>query len=235
GFGLAERKVCVNNTLHECTSDADCFGQTGSCIGARRCFAGPPVPFVNNVASVCLMTPLVSDSTATVDVTTGALSISSTSYTHVYLTACGVFQNPCPRCLSGVCDGGDRMGRPCTPGDPITMTSLDCPPPEGNFFLALGPGSAQQSNAPKTLSANASGMFCPGQLNAGAFGEHDARRIGVTGTAAGDLRDHQPHLTSLLSLGCISTTGSTAADTLADFPGPQAQSVPTEVQLSETP
>jgi hypothetical protein len=227
--------VCVNNTLHDCTSDADCFGQAGSCIGARRCFAGPPVPFVNNVASVCLMTPLVSDTVATVDVTTGALDITSTSYTHVYLIGFGSIPNPCPRCLAGVCNGGDRAGRPCAPGDPVTMTSLDCPPPENAFFLALGPGTSQQSNAPKTLAANGAGLFCPGQLNAGAFGEHDARRIELTGTPAGDLRDHQPHLTSLLSLSCIPTTGSAAADTLADFPGPQAQSVPTEVQLTETP
>jgi hypothetical protein len=234
GFGPAARKICINNSLYSCTSDADCFGQAGSCIGAPRCYAGPPTPFVNNVASVCLMTPLNADTTATVDVTTGAIDLAATTRTHVYLTAFGSVPNPCPQCVSGHCTGGDRYGRPCTPGDPITLTSLDCPPPESSFFLALGPGSSAQSTVPRSL-ASATGLFCAGQVHPGAFGEHDARRIELTGTPAGDLRDHQSHVGTLLTLGCISTTGSAAADTLADFPGPQAQSIPTQVQLTETP
>jgi hypothetical protein len=234
-FGPAESKICLNNTSRSCQSDADCSGQANSCVPTPRCFAGPPTPFVSTIASVCLMTPLTAPSTATVDVTTGSLSLATTNKTLVYLTSFGSTPDPCPRCITSRCTTGERAGLACTVQDPVNLTSLDCPPSDNSFFLSLAPGSSALSTDPKTLTANASGTFCPNQLHAGAFGEEDARRIELTGSPAGDLRDHQPHTANLLTLSCVPSSGIAAVDTLADFPGPQAQSSPTQLQLTETP
>ena len=76
----------------------------------------------------------------------------------------------------------------------------------------------------KTLASNAGGLFCPDQLHPGAFGIPAVRRIEMSGTPAGDLRDGQPHPMTLLDLTCVGSTGTPAADQVADFPGPQAMS-----------
>ena len=101
------------------------------------------------------------------------------------------------------------------------------------FFLSLGPGTATNSTTPRALAANASGLFCPNQVHAGAFGVSVARRIELGGIPAGDLRDGQPHPVTLLDLVCVGSTGNPTADQLADFPGPQATSIAGEVQLTE--
>ena len=230
-FGPAEQKVCLHNTAQTCATDADCGGTAGGCAPVPRCYAAPPQPFVNNVASVCLMSPLEADTTGTVNLDTGALTLTTTTRTLVYLTSFGINQHACPRCLNGVCNDGQRQGLPCTVSASPDQTSLDCPPRENTFFLSLGPGSSVSSTAPRSLSANASGLFCPNQLHAGAFGVPAVRRIALDGIAAGDLRDGQPHQTTLLDLVCIGSTGTPAVDQLADFPGPQAISNTGAVQL----
>jgi hypothetical protein len=156
----------------------------------------------------------------------------STSRTVVYLTGFGIQPYPCPRCLSGVCDGGARNGRSCTVSTSVEQTSLDCPPSDSQFFLSLGPGPSSSSTQPRTLAA-ADGLFCPGQLHPGAFGLPAARRIDLPGIPAGNLQDHDPHLATLLQLFCVPATGNSQVDHLADYPGPQAQSITGTVQLTE--
>jgi hypothetical protein len=179
------------------------------------------------------MSPLEADTTGTVDPTTGALTLTTTTRTLVYLTYFGNYPNACPRCLSGVCDSGQRSGLPCTVSASPDQTSLDCPPSDYTFFLSLGPGASVSSTAPRSLAADASGFFCPNQLHAGAFGVPAVRRIALDGIAAGDLRDGLPHPVTLLDLVCVGSTGNPTADQLADFPGPQATSIAGEVQLTE--
>jgi hypothetical protein len=128
--------------------------------------------------------------------------------------------------------GGARDGLACTPSASLAQTSLDCPPYDYQFYLALGTTAAGMSSAPVSTNA-ADGLFCPGQVHPGAFGEEDARRIEVTGIAAGSLRDHLPHPQTLQTLQCVASTGNALADELADFPGPQAQSTVGLVQLTE--
>jgi hypothetical protein len=123
------------------------------------------------------------------------------------------------------------VGLACTPSTSVEQTSLDCPPFDYQFFLSLGAGSSTISNSPRMLSA-ADGLFCPSQAHAGAFGIPAARRIELTGIAAGDLHDHQPHLTTLLNLFCVPQTGNATVDMLADFPGPEALSTTGTVQLN---
>ena len=55
----------------------------------------------------------------------------------------------------------------------------------------------------------------------------------MSGTSAGDLRDGLPHPVSMLDLVCIQSTGNPAADQVADFPGPQANSAASTIQLIE--
>jgi hypothetical protein len=88
------------------------------------------------------------------------------------------------------------------------------------------------STTPRSMGANASGLFCPNQVHTGAFGVPAARRIELGGIPAGDLTDGAPHPVTLLDLVCIGATG-TPADQLADFPGPQAMSIAGEVRLTE--
>jgi hypothetical protein len=232
-FGPVEQRVCLSNPLRSCTVDADCGGPAGNCAPVPRCYAAPPQPFRTSIASVCLMSPLDADTTGTVDPATGAVTLTTTTRTLVYLTGIGSVPYPCPRCINAQCDAGGRAGLPCTVSASPDLTSLDCPPADASFFLSLGPGTQVNSTAPRSLAANASGLFCPNQLHAGAFGVPAARRIELAGLAAGDLRDGLPHPLSLLDLVCIGTTGNAAADQLADFPGPQATSTVWEVQLTQ--
>jgi len=233
-FGPASDKICLNNTSQSWTADADCgaYAAAGSCAPVPRCFAAPPQPFVNSLASVCIMTPLAADTSASLTPATGAFALTSSVRTLVYLTSFGVNPHPCPRCIAGTCDSGQRSGQSCTVGPTPDETSLDCPPADSTYYLALGPGLATSSTAPRSL-ANANGLFCPGQVHAGAFGIPAVRRIEMSGTTGGDLRDGEPHGVTTLDLTCIGSTGNPAADQVADFPGPQASSTAGQLRLSQ--
>jgi hypothetical protein len=114
------------------------------------------------------------------------------------------------------------------PGD---VTTLDCPPSDFQFFLALrGQVSSSTNRVARTA---ADGFFCPGQRNPGAFGRDNVRRIEETGTPAGGLLDLLPHPATLLDIPCIASTGNSATDAAADFPGPEASSIAGTVQMSK--
>jgi hypothetical protein len=69
---------------------------------------------------------------------------------------------------------------------------------------------------------DAAGLFCPGQGNAGAFGQASARCIEETGTPSGPLAPSTPSPAVLASVFCIPATGNVAVDGVADLPGPGA-------------
>ena len=81
-----------------------------------------------------------------------------------------------------------------------------------------------------TSLTSASGNFCP-QNNPGAFGVAGAQCITETGMPGGDLSDHLPHNSHLVSVFCIPSTGSAAVDGVADLPGPGAFSLNGNAQL----
>ncbi len=68
----------------------------------------------------------------------------------------------------------------------------------------------------------ATGIFCPGQNDAGAFGQPTTQCIKETGTPAGNLNDGATHTAALASVFCIPATGNAAVDGVADLPGPGA-------------
>ena len=227
--GPAAFEICVNDPKVRCAEDADCGGRAGSCQHAPRCFAGPPQVFrsvINGFSiDVCLISPLAGDVTATVTPSSGDMSLQTPSRTLVYLTF-----NGCPQCLSGACVGGPRNGLPCTVSASSDQTSLDCPPDFSSYFASFGPGTSALSNDPVAMSS-ATGLFCPGQVNPGAFGEPSVRRIELSGFAAGDLTDGDPHSLALLDLQCVAATGNAAVDSLSDFPGPRALTIAGTVTL----
>lgn len=233
GFGdctfgpSTRRKICLNNPVRACTSDAQCGGVLGSCAPAPRCFAGPPVPF-RTIVGACLVNVVAGDATGTLDPTTGELDLTTPTSVYVYLTPSTAA--PCPRCIANMCQGGARDGRPCTVSTSVEQTSLDCPPLDSQFYLALA--AAAHSSTRAVIRTAGDGVFCPGQRNPGAFGHPEVRRIEQLGTPAGNLLDLAPHPATLLDVQCAPSTGDPYIDSLTDFPGPVATSTAGTVQMS---
>ncbi len=226
-LGPSTRRICVNNPTRSCATDADCGGFNDPCQLAPRCFASPPTPFRSSF-NVCFQTVFAANVSGSVDVATGELALATPTQVLVYLTST---EPPCPRCVDHMCQGGARNGLACTPSASLEQTSLDCPPRDDQFYIALGGPAANFSNRQVTKTAS-DGLFCPGQRNPGAFGNEDVRRIEETGMPAGSLLDLAPHPTSGLDVHCDGSTGNSVVDEAADFPGPQAQSIAGTVQLS---
>src|SRR5262249_12657401 len=153
---------------------------------------------------VCLLSPLADDVEATVAPATGEMSLITPSKTLVYLTFDG-----CPQCVEGSCQGGPRDHLACRVSSSPDLTSLDCPPDAGTYFAAFGPRTQALSNDPVSMSS-ATGLFCPGQRNPGAFGDAAVKRIALAGFPAGDLTDGEPHSLALLDLQCVAATGNQA-------------------------
>src|SRR5262249_59932545 len=111
---------------------------------------------------------------------------------------------------------------------------LDAPPAEAQFIATLPVDLTPLSSATITKTA-ADGLFCPGQLNAGAFGQASAQAIVQEGSAAGDLSDGLPHAGVLTSNFCIPPTGNIALDGIADLPGPGSLSLVGNAQFVTVP
>lgn len=148
----------------------------------------------------------------------------------VYINQFDIFATtPCPQCLQGTCVGGARDGQACTPTASLNQTSTDCLPNDRDFFTFVF-GVISFTTAPRSISAP-DGLFCPGQVNPGAFGVSSVRRIELSGTPAGSLLDLAPHPATFLNLGCSAASGDSAVDSLADLPGPGAGSVTGVLQM----
>jgi len=240
-LGAGPGKQCVNNNaLPSCTTDGDCGGAAGSCALAANCYLGPPLPIPCpspfGALTACVVNVIQTDGSGTMDVTTGSASASLSLSSRVYIT--GNMAEPCPRCLSGSCNPAWQTnaaqpspdsGNMCTAVGTL-MTSLDCRPALGGFQAGLAIDLNPLTTG-TTSMANAGGLFCPGQNNAGAFGQAAAQRIAETGSPAGDLSDNLPHTAHLGSVFCIPATGNGAIDGVGDLPGPGAISLTGNVQL----
>ncbi len=223
---------CVNNnSVPSCTSDAQCGGLAGSCALDANCFFGPPLPILSpppfNALTTCVMNVVQSDAGGTFNGATGDTSVSLPLSSRVYIT--GNSASPCPKCLSGACDStwktntnapGPDAGHACAPTG-ASLTSTDCRPSLPGFQAPLGIDLTPLTTGTAAKTA-ASGLFCPGQNNAGAFGQTTAQCVQETGSAAGNLSDGMPHPASLGAVFCIPATGNGAVDGVADLPGPGA-------------
>src|SRR5262249_29000361 len=91
----------------------------------------------------------------------------------VYLT--GNLASPCPRCIGGSCNAGPNAGHACQAVGALGA-ALDCPPAPGQFIAPLNVILSPLTTGTLEKS-DPSGLFCPGQSQAGAFGRTDVRRI----------------------------------------------------------
>jgi hypothetical protein len=233
-------KHCVNNnTLPACANDGACGGTAGSCADDANCYFGPPLPIVGVPASLttCVLNVIKSDASGTVNLATGASSVSLPLLSRVYIT--GNSASPCPTCIKNKCDATWKTGGVGNPSPDsgnkcvavgALATSHDCRPNLPGFQAPLDTDLTPLTTGTASKT-NAGGLMCV-QSNAGAFGKPTAKCITETGSPAGDSSDGAPHGSRLGSVFCIPATGNPAIDGVADLPGPGAIGLNGTVQVN---
>jgi hypothetical protein len=198
-------------------------GSNRNCSRAG-CFFGSPLPISNGPLSTCVDNTFTATASGTLNISTGQFNGSVPLQSAVTVT--GNSAQPCPHCVGGLCDGNSsNAGAACT-ADSAGGESHDCGP--------IGPGLppfAVDLTPISTGSASASdpgGIFCPGQANAGAFGQPAATSISENGVAS----TSSP---TLVSIFCIPSTGNVLIDGSADLPGPGATSLPVSAAITAIP
>ncbi len=240
--GAGPATHCVNNnTLPACTTDANCGGANGACALDANCFFGPPLPIPSpapfTALTTCVLNVVQTSATGTGNSATGSSTISLPLSSRVYIT--GNNASPCPKCLTGHCDPTWKTNTSTTSPDTNAvctavgskMTTNQCRPSLPGFQAPL-PVSLNPLTTGTTSETAASGLFCPNQNNAGAFGQASAQCVTETGAPAGSLLDNAPHNAHLVSVFCIPSTGAAAVDGVADLPGPGAFSLNGNAQLT---
>jgi hypothetical protein len=231
-LGAGPRRACVNGDpgvdgTGTCTVDADCGGEfaaIGSCQLEAHCYFGPPIPVPNGGLSACVVNTFLTDLCGRVNLLPRQVSLTTALSSRVYFTANAA--SPCPRCESGVCNGGARAGLACTPVG-SAQTSIDCPPPPIRFLGALTVALPSLTTGTATLTAH-DGEFCANQPSPGAFGVADARKITETGLPP--LASTNLLAMHLASTFCVPATG-TFLDFVAQLPAAGALSAAGKLDL----
>jgi len=197
-----------------------------------------PAPFA--ALTTCVLNAILNDASGSVTLNTGDTAFNLNLSSRVYIS--GNTASPCPKCLSNVCDTtwktgtattSPDSGNACTPVG-IQQTSIDCRPSLPGFQAPL-PVNIVPLTTGHSIASAASGLFCPFQNNAGAFGQATARAIQQQGIAAGDLTDGLPHASVLGYNFCIPATGNAAVDGVADLPGPGSLGLAGDLQYVASP
>jgi hypothetical protein len=163
----------------------------------------------------------------------GTVSLSLSLRSHVYLTGLAYgATTPCPRCIGGLCSGGQRSGLACTAGSPTSLTSIDCPPLSSQWVAPLAISFTLSSNTSNLASST--GLFCPGQqtgpTHVGAFGVGLARDIVLNGIPSPAGLNGSPHQATLGGPFCIPGV-NLALNGTSDLPGPGGLSLVTDITL----
>jgi len=131
---------------------------------------------------------------------------------------------PCPACVNGMCNSGERAGQACSGGFGPEGTTIECPPGSDDFIgqLLVNPLSVTSGTA--EMVADSEGNFCPGQRQPGIFGTgFSGRRV----RQIGNLVPSDP--TSItVQLGgnlCLGSSGAQLVDGVVGLPGPSSASV----------
>jgi len=233
--GAGPGKHCVNvssPTVTPCATDSDCpaTGQAGSCQLDANCFFGPPLPIPNPTIknlTTCVLNVIQTNGSGTVNSTTGDAVLSLPLSSRVHVT--GNVASPCPKCVSGTCTTGANAGKSCTAVGSL-MTSNDCPPSANQYVGAL-PVNLSPLTTGASITTSSTGQFCPGQNNAGAFGQATTRAIKQNGSPGGNLTDMNPHPAVIGYSFCIPATGNAGIDAVADLPGPGSVGLNGSLQL----
>jgi hypothetical protein len=208
-------KHCLTAGNASCTTDGDCLGLSGACAFDTNCFFVQPIPIANGPLSICLVDVVETEETGTIDVGSGAISITEHHASRAYVT--GDAASPCPRCVAGVCTAGKNAGGPCGVVGGLG-TSVDCLPDDASFIAAVQLHEQFSTGASEIADFGAG--FCPAQTVPGAYGASDGVRVVAAGSPAGSLADGAPHAVALASTFCVPSTGSPVLDALVKLPGP---------------
>jgi hypothetical protein len=217
-----------------CAQDQDCGpGAPGRCTLDANCFFGPPLPLAVPTApalSVCVVNAFDQGACGDMNLLSRSATFSAGVSARAYLT--GNAESPCPRCVSGRCDGGKRAGATCQAVG-SAGTSIDCPPAD-NLFQGALPVVLQGGSTEPTALVATDGKFCAGQGVIGAFGRTDATRIATRGMRLNPLGLlSQDALLTVAAPFCITATGSPVIDGTVGLPGPGVFSVATRLELGD--
>lgn len=152
-----DSRRCTGDPFVRCTNDAQCTG-----IGACAFFLGAPFPTSGGGIGNCIVRHVSGGVTGTLDPDTGDVSISVPTTTRVYLG--GSPDAPCPRCIAGTCQGGQRALLPCaidgsSPTPNFGDLSLDCPPQTAQL-IATATTTIPSSTGSPALTLTSAQPFC---------------------------------------------------------------------------
>ena len=230
--GAGPDQHCYNgnpgtNGMGLCTVDADCGSDQDYCLPTANCYFGAPIPLrpSSPAFNSCVMQAILTDACGAINLNDVTASLSVALGVRMYLT-----QNepPCPACMNGMCNSGQRAGLSCTGGMGQGFgpegTTIECPPLDDDFIgqLLVNPLSVTSGTA--ELLADSEGNFCPGQRQPGIFGTgFSGRRVTQTGNLIpGDLSNITVELGGNL---CLGSSGANLVDGVVGLPGPSSASV----------
>ena len=219
--------VSANTTVPAVNTAAPDCTNTGCNFGTPLPIPNPAIPSI----STCVVNKWATPASGTLNLTTGAASLSIPLAADTYLTGVAL----CPKCSAtgspgspgvGTCMGGLRNGLACTSTNPTGLTR-DCVPTNATKIGTISVNLSPAETNTRT-STNATGQFCPSQTvtAAGCFGSTACRTINENGVPAGVLTIGTPKTVTLASTFCIPGTGNGAVDGSANLPGPGAVSLP---------
>jgi hypothetical protein len=256
--GNAETQMNIDCTGSSCVVSGRTSAETGSAFNCSDtgCPFGPWLPISNAGASTCVRNTFSTPATGTLDMSTGSFVGAFPLSSAVYLTANATL--PCPLCVggtpgvagSGTCQtagqwtsgGGPSpdAGNACTPVNADGNTH-DCGPPAAVALTPFAVNLDPITTGAATFS-DASGLFCPSQATAGAFGCSGSGSpngicpggnvapvpdfVEEVGTEAGALTVNQGASGTLASVFCIPDPGNFVIASAANLPGPGATSLP---------
>ena len=231
-LGAGPGRKCVDSSpgldnMGTCNTDADCVdsGYPGVCQLEAHCFFGPPIPVSDGAASSCVVNAFLTDLCGSVDLVPPQANLATALSSRVYFS--GHPNEPCPLCVSGVCDSGDHAGQSCTAVG-TAQTSVDCPPAAIHFLGALTVVLPNLTTGTSNLSV-ADGLFCPDQAGPGAFGIPDVRSITEVGVPPGGSTNALAM--DLAGTFCVPATGS-PIDFFAGLPAAGGLSTAGQLDLS---
>ena len=206
-----------------CTISATPFDGTPTCSDTG-CPFGPPLSIENGTLSTCVVNTFSSAGGGFLDTITGSFSgsIPLTSST----TVTGNMSEPCPRCVSGMCDStAANAGATCTAIN-ASLDSYECMP-SGTALPSFSVNLAPISTGTENMLGSTP---CPGQMVPGCFGDMTCDYIEERGAVAGLMTPGAKDMT-LASVFCVPATGNVLIDGAAGLPGPGATSLAGSAEL----
>jgi len=236
--GAGPNSHCYNghpgtNGMGLCTADSDCGSDQDYCLPEANCYFGAPIPLrpSSPAFNSCVMQAILTDACGAINLDAATASLSVALGVRMYLTQANP---PCPACVAGTCNSGQRQGQSCAGGFGPENTTIECPPLDEDFIgqLLVNPLSVTSGTA--EMLADSEGNFCPSQRQPGIFGTgFSGRRV----TQTGSLIPSDP-TSFTVQLGgnlCLGSSGADLVDGVVGLPGPSSASVTGSFEICVLP